>query len=393
MINNLLRVLIILPFFYLFTFIAIIPDGEKKLVVGALIAIGASLILGRTEAIKQNLSNYVLWAVILFTVFVLIKYLFKTASPSMLRATLTVSLLMMCFPTKLLSQKVLVWLAFIGSVVVAFNSGYYFFIAEKVRYTGELNPIPYATVCGTLALFGLYQFLSTRKLLPILTSLLAMSSVLLSQTRGIWLALICGIAILLFFYLRTQKHHWRVLGTVIISVFALSFIFKENIIERFNLTKNEFNQIQAGDYGNSTGFRLNMWQSAIEIGKRHFWIGAGAEHKEVFLDLANEGRVESRLAKYHPDQYHNQFFENFAKMGIIGLLLTILLFLAPAYYAVSQPSEKSSLILALTAFYFVACLTDSPLWYAETSLLYLMLIVALCSDQLSLKPKQKEAPL
>ncbi|WP_100753529.1 O-antigen ligase family protein [Vibrio salilacus] len=391
--DNLQKALILLPFFYLFTFIAILPDGEKKMVVGALIAIAASLLLGRTDTIKNNLSNYVLWVVILFTGFVLFKYLFQTASPSMLRATLAVSLLMICFPVKLLSQRVLMWLTFIGAAVVALNSGYYFFIEGKARYTGQMNAIPYATICGALAVVGLYQFLTTKKLIPIVTTLLAVTSVLLSQTRGIWLALVCAFAILLFFYLRTQKQRWRILGAIVIALFTLTFAFKDTLIKRYEQTQVEFTAVQKGNYGTSIGLRLTMWQAATEIGKRHFWVGAGSDHKQVFLDLVEEGKIEEHLAKFHPDQYHNQFFENFAKMGIIGLLLTLLLFLAPAYYAISRPSEKSSLILALSAFYFVACLTDSPLWYAETTLMYLMLIIPLCSDQLSFKKKSEEASL
>lgn len=388
--NNLLKALILLPFFYLFTFVAIIPDGEKKMVVGALIAIFASFAFERRTAIKENLSNYVLWVVMLFTGFVVIKYLFQSASPSMVRTTLATSLLFICFPTKLLSQKTLMWLSFIGATVVAINSGYYFFVEGKARYTGQLNAIPYATICGALAVVGLYQSLNTKKLTPILTTLLAVSSVLLSQTRGIWLALVIAFAVLLFFYLRTQKQRWRILGAIVIALFTLTFAFKDTLIKRYERTVVELNAVQKGNYGTSIGLRLTMWQAATEIGKRHFWIGAGSEHKQVFMDLVDEGKVEKHLAKFHPHQYHNQFFENFAKMGIVGLLLTLLLFLAPTYYAINQPSEKSSLILALTTFYFVACLTDSPLWYAETTLLYLMLIVPLCSDQLSFKPKPKE---
>lgn len=382
--------LILLPYAYLFSFIAILPDGEKKMIVGALIAIFASLTFERREAIKNNLRNYVLWVVMLFTGFVVLKYLVQSASPSMVRATLTTSLLLLFYPTKLLNTKTLMWLSFVGAVMVALNSGYYFFIEGKARYTGQLNAIPYASICGVLAVIGLYQALATKKWIPVITTLLATSCVLLSQTRGIWLALICAFAILLFFYLRQQKQRWRIIATIAVALITLSFVFKDTLIKRYEVTQKEFNAIQNENYGTSIGLRLQMWQAATEIGQRYFWIGAGSEHKEVFLDLVKEGEIDPTLARFHPDQYHNQFFENFAKMGVIGLGFTLLFFLIPAYYSIVRPSEKSSLILALTLFYAIACLTDSPLWYAETTLMYLMLIIPLCSDQLSFKDSNQK---
>ncbi|MCK8078673.1 O-antigen ligase family protein [Vibrio sp. 1CM2L] len=387
--NNIINSLILLPYFYLFIFIAILPGGEKNMVVVALISIFASLAVVSKHSIKQNLSNYTFWIFLLFTAFISLKYLLQSASPSMLRAALSVSLLMIIFPLKLLNQRSLMWMSFIGSIVLTAFISYHLLYLGTHRGDLLLNAIPYSTLCGTIAVLALYQFIETKKLLPIATTLLSISSILISETRGIWLALLCALSILLFFYLRTQKKRWRILGAMLIVFFSISFIFQDQVTERYERTEREYAAIQRGDYGTSIGLRFQMWEAATEIGKRNLWVGVGSEHKKVFLNLVDEGLVEPSLAKFHPDQYHNQFFENFAKMGIIGLIFTLMLFLVPLYYAVTKRNEKSSLIFSLVAFYFIACLTDSPLWYAETTLMYMMLIIPLCNDQLSFKPEIK----
>lgn len=387
--KNIISSLILLPYFYLFTFIATLPGGEKNMVTGALISIFASLTIISKHNIKQNLSNYTFWVVLLFTAFISLKYLLQSASPSMLRATLSVSLLMLVFPIRLINHRSLMWMSFIGSITLTAFISYHLLYLGTRRADLLLNAIPYSTICGTIAVLALYQLIETRKLLPIMTVLLSVSSILISETRGVWLALLCALSILLFFYLRTQKKRWKILGVMLTIFLVVSFVFKDQLTKRYEKTEREYAAIQSGDYGTSIGLRFQMWQAATEIGKRNLWVGAGSEHKKVFLSLVDEGLIEPSLAKFYPDQYHNQFFENFAKMGIIGLIFTLMLFLVPLYYAATKRNEKSSLIFSLVAFYFIACLTDSPLWYAETTLMYLMLIIPLCNDQLSFKPKTK----
>lgn len=387
--NYMIKSLILLPYFYLFTFIAIFPDGEKKMVVSTIVAILASVAFISRQQIKANFANYMLWWVLLFTAFISLKYLFQSASPSMLRATLSVSLLMLVFPLRLLNQSTLMWMSFIGSVVLTTFISYHLLYLGTIRSNLSLNAIPYATICGAITVLALYQFIETKRLLPIFTALLSISSIIISETRGVGLALLCAISIFVLLYIREQKNRWQILGSIMIATFSVCFLFKEPLAKVYERTEIEYTAIQSGNYSNSIGLRFQMWQAATEIGKRNFWIGAGSEHKKVFSNLVDEKLIEPSLAKFQPAQYHNQFFENFAKMGIIGLIFALMLFIVPLYYAATKKNEKRSLIFSLVAFYFIACLTDSPLWYAETTLMYLMLIIPLCNDQLSFKPQIK----
>ncbi|WP_417500439.1 O-antigen ligase family protein [Methylophaga sp.] len=380
-IQRLFKFLILLPYFYLFTALAIIDKGDKKMVIGSLIAIVASVAYYRWETIKSNRKNPALLVVAAMTLYVVGKDIFMDSSPSMLRSYLVAVLLMLFFPLQLLTTRLLSWLSFAASVVLFSNTLYYGQLT--IRDTGLLNAIPYATICAAIATLGLFLFLYTRKILPLMTFILATTCVVLSQTRGLWLALLCAMVILAIFYLKNNKQNRKILlisAVVIVVIVAASALMKDTIYKRVENTQVEFSRIASGDYSSSIGLRFQMWDAALKIAQHNLWFGVGSEHKQILQELVQQGELRPSIGKFHPDHYHNQFFENLAKMGIVGLVLTLMLFIVPAMHALKHRQQPGSgLLLALVCLYFVACLTDVPFWYAETNLLYLLLIIPLCS--------------
>lgn len=377
-IQRLFKFLILLPYFYLFTALAIIDKSDKKMVIGALIAILASVIYYRWESIKSNRKNPALLVVAAMTLYVVGKDIFMDSSPSMLRVYLTTSLLMLFFPYQLLTTRLFIWLSFVGSIVLFSNTLYYGQLT--IRNTGLLNAIPYATICAALATLGLFLFLHTRNILSLMTFILATTCVVLSQTRGLWLALLCSMVILAIFYLKNNKQNRKILLISAVVIVAASVLMKDTIYKRVENTQVEFSRIASGDYSSSIGLRFQMWDAALKIAQHNLWFGVGSEHKQILQELVQQGELRPSIGKFHPDHYHNQFFENLAKMGIVGLVLTLMLFIVPAMHALKHRQQPGSgLLLALVCLYFVACLTDVPFWYAETNLLYLLLIIPLCS--------------
>lgn len=377
-IQRLFNTIILLPYIYLFMALTIIDDSDKKMVIGSLIAILASVIYYRWQTIKDNRNNPALIAVAIMAFYVVGKDIFMDSSPSMLRSYLAAALLMLFFPFQLLTTRLLSWLSFAGSVVLFSNTLYYGQLT--VRDTGLLNAIPYATICAAVATVGLFLFFYTRKIIPLVTFILSTACVVLSETRGLWLALLCSIIILSIFYLKNNKQNRKILIISTIVIVGASVLMKDTIYKRLETTQVEFSKIEAGDYSSSIGLRFQMWDAATKIAQYNLWFGVGSEHKQILQDLVEQGELRPSIGKFHPDHYHNQFFENLAKMGIFGLILTLLLFIVPAIHALkNRQHPASALLLALVCLYFVACLTDVPFWYAETNLMYLLLIIPLCS--------------
>lgn len=377
--QTLINTLILLPYIYLFTAMTIFNNGDKKIVIGAIISIIFSIIYYRWETIKENIKNPVLLVVGTMALYVIGKDIFMDSSPSMLRTYIASSLLMLFFPYQLLTTRLLIWLSFASSLILLTNSLY--FGQLTIRNTGLLNAIPYATICATIAIVGLSLFFHTRKVIPLLTFILATACVVLSETRGIWLALLGAITILSFFQLKNNKQNRKIFFISTIVIIIASIFMKDTITKRIDATKHEFNRIESGDYSSSIGLRFQMWDAAIKIAQYNLWIGVESEHKKILQDLAQQGELHPSIAKFNPDHYHNQFLENLTKMGIIGLVLTLLLFVTPIIYALKQRQQTDcGLVFALVTIYFIASLTDVPFRHSETNLMYLLLIIPLCSQ-------------
>ncbi|WP_233268192.1 O-antigen ligase family protein [Vibrio metschnikovii] len=376
--------IILLPYLYLFPFIALANNSDKKMVVLSIVSIVAILIHSKFQYLKENIKNPIFITVALMCIYVLGKYIFMSSSPSMLRVLLSVTLLMSIFPNQLISQNRLIWLSFISSLLLFINSSYHTFYLEHIRYTGDLNAIPYATICAVMAVIGFFFALKTAKIIPAITFLLATFCVVLSQTRGIWLALLCAMIIIIAYSIKNNKHWMRIGVTIILATVSISYMMKDTISQRIEQTRVEIERIESGDLASSIGLRLQMWQAATEIAKVNPWFGVGSDHKNILIALVEEGKLQESIGEFHPDHYHNQFFENLAKMGIIGLILTILLMLTPIIYAIRKNVANRELIISLSVLFFIACLTDVPFWYAETSLLYFLLIIPLCNKDFEL---------
>ncbi|WP_139299825.1 O-antigen ligase family protein, partial [Vibrio injensis] len=193
---------------------------------------------------------------------------------------------------------------------------------------------------------------------------------------------LCAIIIIIAYSIKNNKHWMRIGVTIILATVSISYMMKDTISKRIEQTRVEIERIESGDLASSIGLRLQMWQAATEIAKVNPWFGVGSEHKNILISLVEEGKLQESIGEFHPDHYHNQFFENLAKMGIIGLILTILLMLTPIIYAIKKNVANRELIISLSVLFFIACLTDVPFWYAETSLLYFLLIIPLCNSKL-----------
>ncbi|MCG3722814.1 O-antigen ligase family protein [Vibrio cincinnatiensis] len=385
--DRFIHLLILSPYIYLLLFISINNNGDKYMVIFSIISIIATLVFSKNRNLKDNIKNPVFISISLMSIYILLKYTFMSASPSMLRVFLSVTLLMMVFPFHLITEKRIILLSFFSSILISINTSYYSFYLGHSRNTGLLNAIPYSTICSVIALIGLFYFLKTWRKIPLITFILSTGCVILSQTRGLWLALLCSVAILIFYSIKNNKSWLRIILVISLTALSLSYLMKDTIQTRIHQTQIEIEKIESGDLSSSIGLRVQMWKAAIEISKVNPWFGVGAEHKQTLSNLVEKGTLQKSIGEFHPDHYHNQFFENLAKMGIIGLILTILLIITPIIHAIKIRTMESGLIISLSTLFFIACLTDVPFWYAETALVYLLLITPLCSKNHQLLEK------
>lgn len=390
-----LTFLILLPYFFVVSGLAFIKDGDKKMVILAIISILVSLFIYKLEPIKHNIKNKLLWVVFALALYTGIMHHLQGGSPGLIRAYVCIAILMLCFPTQLISQRLLIILSILGSMALFINSAYHAFYLGQTRWFGTLNPIPYATMAASLALLSLYHLLevSSRrvKFIGSIALILSGACVVLSLTRGIWLALLISLLTMIFINALRKKVLVKYLVVSAVVFFGFIVTFQSSIEPRLKQTEYEISQINAGNMNTSIGLRLQMWQASLYIWKENPYLGVGSGHTSKLEQLYKSGTIEKGLIKFNNQHYHNQVIDYAVKLGVIGVLFLILLYLVPIYSAIKYHSPYLSFIVGLVVLYFVSGLTDVPLNHAETTLMYLMLIIPLCSKQLSLSNNQEGA--
>ncbi|MCG3740016.1 O-antigen ligase family protein [Vibrio cincinnatiensis] len=377
--------LILSPYLFLILGLNFLSNGDKTMVIFSIISMVTSFIAYGKENVYNNIKNPIFIVAILFSVYLSILYQLQGGSPSLLRSFIAASLVTLFFPKKLLSKKIMLGLILIGSMMLFLNSVYYTFYLGLSRSSGFINVIPYATFCSVFSLAGLYCFLSHQekniKLIGLITTLLSTTCVILSLSRGVWLALFFSMITMLFFQFRHSKKMWKYILISLVCLLISFFIFQDKINHRIAQTNAEVQEIKEGNLNTSIGLRLQMWNSSFLVVKNNWLFGVGSSHQMILEELANQGQVSQELVKFKNQHYHNQLIDTLVKYGVFGVLLLIMMYIVPIYLAVHNKLNYAPFIISVSLLYFISGLTDVPLSHSQTIYLYLLIMIPLCSTK------------
>jgi O-antigen ligase len=194
------------------------------------------------------------------------------------------------------------------------------FSAHPILYTEIL-----AFVCGSaiLMLFidkvDLFHSLGGRLLLIVIV-FLTFGGILVSGSRGVWIALAVACPVTLLLYNR-RKAATFLLSAIAVCVLAL--LLSSALRERASSIVTSF---YTEDEKGSTGTRLELWKGSMLIFKKHPLLGVGTgNYQSSIEELIQEKKIKEPLVAMHA---HNIFFQALATRGIIGLVLTAGFFVA-----------------------------------------------------------------
>lgn len=145
-----------------------------------------------------------------------------------------------------------------------------------------------------------------KKMIFLLTSLILITALVLTFSRGGWLGFAFGIFI--FILLVEKRLLLSLIPISIISIFVIPASILNRIISIVNLSDT------------SNSYRIRLWKITLDVIRDNWLVGVGFGHipfKQTF-----ETYIRT-MPTYHA---HNTFLEITAEMGIVGLiiLLTIL---------------------------------------------------------------------
>jgi len=382
-----LSLLLILPYFIAVTGMLVLDSGDKKLIPFIILSIIISIYLNKKEQIIKNLKSPFIWLLSLLCVYTIFGYYYYGASSREIRALLGSTIFLMFFPYHILTQRMIQWIVLVGSFTVCINSIYFNLYIGIERDAGYINPIPYATACALISIIAfsllLDNFPLKGKVLPLIAFLLSLPPIILSETRGIWLAF--TLSIFFIFIAKCIKYppsKRKILLTFIFTAVLTStgaFLFKGKINERYDRTIYEIERVQSNDYSTSIGLRLQMWMLAPELIKQKPILGHGQEQREILKYKLKNGEISNHLFHFASAHYHNQFLDKMVKSGIIGLILLIGLLLYPIMKIKKLPSIDAYIVIGLVSLFSIAGLTDVPFNHSQPMMLYLLFLAPICS--------------
>lgn len=224
-------------------------------------------------------------------------------------------------------------------------------------------------LCMAFAVIFYNFLLNTTRILPVVLvlSFLALN-IFLSGSRIALVCLILIVFILLMYQMKALKRGTKLTllaFIVIFPVIVFNFvpIVKERMLDMTFGLKDNYEYAKYGDEGKNNNYsgglapRFQIWSCAIEVGNYNLLFGSGFGTTQKRL---NACYTRKHLESFSDRDYqtHNQYFNNYARGGFIGLLVLLLIYFYSLFYALRR---KHLLHLCLISIVIVASLTENIL--------------------------------
>jgi len=185
--------------------------------------------------------------------------------------------------------------------------------------------------------FALYLIVTGKffqKIIGLVTVFLGVFAVFIMNTRSTYVALLIIVLLfcitsIIFLYKNKKKLIFQLL--LFIIPVALAFLLANTVLS--NAIKMQESQ---GGYGSVTkrigditiaseeGSRIHLWWAALDYFQKHPILGAGYGNWKLASIPYEKERTNDLYVPYHS---HNDFFENGADLGIIGMVCYFLFFI------------------------------------------------------------------
>lgn len=197
--------------------------------------------------------------------------------------------------------------------------------------------------------------------------ILQLSALYLCSVRIQFLALLIGLIVFFIRFFRKKLKPLQI-ALSLIGIFSVLIITallipesKRRIIE----TMDEYSAFRGREELKQMNHRVFLWKYGTEVIKENVWIGTGTgsandhlheylkEEKAQFWD--GKGIYLLGEKKYN---FHNEFLQNFATHGILGLLLISLILFRPLF---QNDSEFGMLCISFLILCIISFMTESML--------------------------------
>ena len=254
-------------------------------------------------------------------------------------------------------------------------------------YVGLTHFLPrqphYVSWYYSMALFiSLYQILrgSNKKLLWALGAGLLLVSLILLTSRAFYIAFTFVFIVSVVKAFRSSILSKQTLRVVILALglFIIGIISIPNTSSRIIDAKNEVKSLM-GTSSKYTNPRVHLWEHGVQLIVENPLLGLGVGDAREALTKTFE-EIRPNFFRYNFN-FHNQYLQSWAEVGILGVLLLIFLMIRPF-----SQKDQHPLFLIFLGLTLIGFLTESML-ERQAGVLFFAFMYPLLSG---LKPKKVE---
>ncbi len=189
------------------------------------------------------------------------------------------------------------------------------FDPNQILYAGKI-----AFACGSAVILLLLAKNNKKweNIYSVLTVLVTFVAILLSQSRGVWIALLIACSVTVYLYNTRMALRFLI---ALFLIFAVIFTFSSSLRDR---ASSIVTSVYSEDYLGNTGTRLELWKGSLLIFKESPLLGTGIG------DFGRDSRalISANKMKSVPtvDHAHSIYFHTLATRGVIGLVILVSLF-------------------------------------------------------------------
>ncbi|HEH9439082.1 TPA: O-antigen ligase family protein [Aeromonas sobria] len=362
-------------------------DGKtylSNLLVGATLVGAVALYLNRYPVGFKNRD--VLWVLFSYAIYLLVNRLIHGDQYGIMRAITYVLCFAFIMPKNITLLKAGCYGIILGGSGVGIISVWQY-CHGAVRVDGFTNAIIFSQAALTLAILNSFIFLSFssnkfEKVLSIIATLLSLIALYLSQSRGVWLALIVVVVCWLLFKIKEKPLKYISISLGALLVFSALFFNSSIVKGRIYAGISDVVNIENGNYNTSLGFRVVAWKSAWLGFLDSPLIGVGTDgFDKLKQEQVKKGIMPEILLSPVLAHAHNQYLQALVIRGSGGFILLLGILVLPAMFFAKEMGFISAGVFIPIAF-AVSAISDVP--FEHQSIMYLyslsLIFILLCHE-------------
>lgn len=231
------------------------------------------------------------------------------------------------------------------------------------------------------------EFLFQEKFFMFLFFLSTTGNLFIGQGRTGQVALLAGIVVMLFLYLKPSVKSFFVGTLLLVAIYGGAYTMSENFKKRVVHAIDDINLMTQNNFDSSWGIRVVYWMITYDILKEHPFVGVGVGDYQSTLNYYVEKNhypvsqlTKEFLVSHHA---HNQFLMALIQTGLIGFILILNIIYSIITLKIDDGVMKKLSILFITIF-FVSCMAE-PLWFKQFTIVLFVLFIGLFSSRINEK--------